>query len=85
MAETVVCERCGRKVGERRIKEVVHEEGRNRIRRLVCPSCLDAIMNDSRRVRGVVGSAKAAAAHIDPGAGPAEHRSMGERRTPSLS
>jgi hypothetical protein len=42
-------------------------------------------MNDSRRVRGVVGTAKAAAAHIDLGAGPAEHRSMGERRTPSLS
>ena len=59
--------------------EVVHEEGRSRIRRLVCSNCLDQIMNESSRVRGVVGTKKAAAAHIDHGAGGGERQSMGQR------
>ncbi|MDQ3956436.1 MAG: hypothetical protein M3285_12905 [Actinomycetota bacterium] len=42
------------------------------IRRLVCSNCLDQIMNGSSRVRGVVGTEKAAAARIDHGAGSGE-------------
>jgi hypothetical protein len=61
------------------IKEVVYEEGRERIRLLVCPNCLDQIMNKSQRVRGVVGTQKRAAAHVDPGAGASERKSMGDR------
>jgi DNA-directed RNA polymerase subunit RPC12/RpoP len=79
MEEMSSCSRCGKKVPSRRVKEVVHEEGRTRVRRLVCPHCLDQIMNESSRVRGVVGTEKAAAAHIDPGPGPGEHQSMGQR------
>jgi hypothetical protein len=37
-------------------------------------------MNEAKRVRGVVGTAKAAAAHLDPGRGPAIHQSLGERK-----
>ena len=79
MDETASCMRCGKELPMRRLKEVVHEEGRARICRLVCSSCLDQIMNGSSRVRGVVGTLKAAAVHIDRGAGSGEHRSMGER------
>jgi len=61
------CQRCGRELPKRRIKEVVYEEGRERVRMMVCPNCLDQIMNDSQRVRGVVGSEKRAAAHLDRG------------------
>ena len=79
MEEISSCKRCGRDIPTRRLKEVVYEEGRDRIRQLVCPRCLDQLMNESSRVRGVVGTDKAAAAHLDPGPGNAERQSMGER------
>lgn len=79
MDETATCMSCGKHLPKRRLKEVVHEDGRSRIRRLVCSNCLDQIMNGSSRVRGVVGTEKAAAAHIDHGAGSGEHQSMGQR------
>lgn len=79
MDEMTSCPRCGREVPPRRLKEVVHEEGRERIRDLVCPNCLDDIMNTSGRVRGVVGTEKAAAAHVDPGPGEGDRESLGER------
>lgn len=60
------CERCGREVPIRKLKEVVFEEGRERVRVMVCSSCLDQLMKDSDRVRGVVGTEKRAAAHVDP-------------------
>lgn len=69
MDETTSCMRCGKELPRRRLKEVVHEEGRTRVRQMVCPNCLDQIMNESSRVRGVVGTEKAAAAHIDRGPG----------------
>ncbi|MGH2807453.1 MAG: hypothetical protein ACRDKT_09265 [Actinomycetota bacterium] len=61
------------------MKEIVHEEGRTRVRQLVCSNCLDQIMNESGRVRGVVGTKKAAAIHIDSGPMGTKHESMGER------
>lgn len=79
MEETFSCMRCAKELPKRRLKEVVHEEGRMRIRQLVCSNCLDRIMNESGRVRGVVGTEKAAAAHIDRGPGGGEHQSMGQR------
>jgi hypothetical protein len=44
-------------------------------------------MNASSRVRGIVGTDKAAAAHIDPPPGPHERQSLGERhyRKPTSS
>jgi uncharacterized CHY-type Zn-finger protein len=79
MDETSTCMRCHKELPKRRLKEIVHEEGRTRVRRLVCPNCLDQIMNESGSVRGVVGTQKAAAAHIDPGPGTGQHQSMGKR------
>ena len=80
MTETSSCERCGAELPIRRLKEIVYEKGRLRLREMLCPSCLDKAMNESKRVRGVVGTAKAAAAHLDPGRGPAIHQSLGERK-----
>jgi DNA-directed RNA polymerase subunit RPC12/RpoP len=85
MGETSSCTRCGKQLPMRRLKEIVHEEGRTRIRQLVCPNCLDQIMNESSRVRGVVGTEKAAAVHIDSGPGPGQHQSMGERTPQPLT
>jgi hypothetical protein len=79
MDEKSACGRCGRELPTRRLKEIVYEEGRERVRQMVCSSCLDKVMNSSERVRGVVGTEKRAAAHVDSGSGPAEHQSFGER------
>jgi hypothetical protein len=79
MEDKSACGRCGQELPKRRLKEIVYEEGRERVRLMVCPSCLDKIMNESERVRGVVGTEKRAAAHVDSGSGPAEHESFGER------
>ena len=79
MDETSTCMRCDKKLPRKRLKEVVHEEGRERIRRMVCPNCLDQLMNASHLVRGVVGTEKAAAAHIDQGVATGKRRSMGRR------
>ena len=79
MSETASCERCGKELAARSIKEIVYEEGRERIRQMVCPACLDEVMRESAKVRGVVGTRKAAAIHIDRGAGPAVHQSFGSR------
>lgn len=73
------CERCGRELPERKLKEVVYEEGRDRIQMVVCPTCLDQIMNGAVRVRGVVGTQKRAAIHIDRGRGTGGRTSLGER------
>lgn len=79
MEEMLSCMRCHRELTKRRLKEVVHEEGRTRIRQMVCPNCLDQIMNKSQRVRGVVGTEKAAAAHIEQEPGAGKRQSFGER------
>lgn len=73
------CQRCGREIPTRKLKELVFEEGRERVRLMVCGNCLDQIMNDSQRVRGVVGTTKRAAAHLDPAPGGSERKSLGER------
>lgn len=79
MDEMSSCKRCGKDTPTRRLKEVVYEEGRERIRELVCSKCLDQLMNESSRVRGVVGTEKAAAAHLDRAPGNGERHSMGQR------
>jgi hypothetical protein len=83
MGDSASCMRCGRELPKRRLKEVVYEEGRTRVRDLLCPNCLDEIMNTAQRVRGVVGTEKHAAIHIDPGPGSGERESFGERATNS--
>ena len=73
------CDRCGRDWPERQMKEIMYEEGRDRIKKTVCPECLDEIMNESDKVRGIVGDEKAAAAHISGKGGRGTRQSIGER------
>lgn len=80
MAEaTFTCERCGRDWPRRQLKEVMYEEGRERVKQNVCPACLDEIMNGSGRVRGIAGDEKRAAVHIDAESGRGERESFGSR------
>ncbi|MQB01167.1 MAG: hypothetical protein GEU78_12890 [Actinobacteria bacterium] len=76
--ETFVCERCGRDGPRRQVKEVMYEEGKDRVKKNVCPECLDEIMNRSERVKGIAGQEKRAAVHI-VGSGDGLRESFGTR------
>ncbi|MBW3590137.1 MAG: hypothetical protein KY429_12065 [Actinobacteria bacterium] len=75
MEETFTCEECGKSFPKRQMKEVFIWEGKKRLRRELCPSCLDKAMKQGR-VHGVVGDAKKAAASITPGEGNEERGSI---------
>lgn len=76
---TFTCERCGRDRPRRQLKEVMYEEGKERVKQKVCPACLDEIMNGSGRVRGIAGDEKRAAVHIEGASGEGERKSFGAR------
>jgi hypothetical protein len=68
--ETFSCDRCGRQLPKRQMKEAMYERGRERVREQLCPECLDQVMSASGAVRGIVGQEKHAAVHLnDPPAG----------------
>ena len=78
--ETFECDRCGREFPQRQMKEVFTEEGKDRVRMQLCPSCLDEVMNEADQVRGVAGEEKRAAVHVSDGDGDTgERESFGER------
>jgi DNA-directed RNA polymerase subunit RPC12/RpoP len=62
---TFICNNCGDRFPVSRMKEVVYEEGRRRLRDELCPHCLSKRIAESKRVRGVVGQLKKAAIHVD--------------------
>jgi hypothetical protein len=76
--ETFNCDRCGREFPRRQLKEAFHEEGGQRVKRNLCPICLDEVMNEADQVQGVSGDEKHAAVHLDEGA-EAGGESYGER------
>ena len=81
MSDTFVCSNCGNTFPLRQIKEVFWEEGKKRLKQDLCPSCLDQRMNESNKVRGIVGDRKAAAIHVDSGSSRQHAReSLGERQ-----
>jgi hypothetical protein len=63
--DTFNCDRCGREFSRRQLKEAFHDEGGERIKRNLCPTCLDEVMNESDRVLGVSGDEKQAAVHLE--------------------
>jgi hypothetical protein len=65
MEPTFACERCAKVLPHPRLKEVMHEEHRVRIKERLCPSCLDAAMGQAFGFRGIVGDEKRAAIHLD--------------------
>ena len=65
MRETFKCDRCGQTFPIRQLKEAHREEGAQRHREALCPSCLDARMNESDRVKGIAGEDKRAAVWLE--------------------
>jgi hypothetical protein len=62
--ETFTCERCTNVFPRTRMKEVMYEEDRKRIKKKLCPSCLDKVMKEASSFRGIVGDENKAAIHI---------------------
>lgn len=62
--QAFTCDRCGNDFPFRQMKEVMYEQGRQRIRKQVCPQCLDEVMKASAGVHGIVGRDKKAAIHL---------------------
>jgi hypothetical protein len=68
MADTFTCDRCGNQFEQRQLKEAFIDENGERVRKELCPSCLDEVMNASEDVRGIAGEEKRAAVSISGGA-----------------
>jgi hypothetical protein len=66
--ETFQCDRCGREFPRRQLKEAFHDEDGKEVKRNLCPTCLDEVMNEAKAVQGVEGEQKQAAVrlHEDP-------------------
>jgi hypothetical protein len=80
MAEdTFKCDRCGNELPARQMKEAFRQEGQERVKMELCPTCLDEVMNESDAVRGVAGEEKRAAVVLDSGAESEDRTSFGER------
>jgi hypothetical protein len=79
MADTFTCDRCGNEFPRERLKEVMYEEGKERVRKELCPTCLDQVMNQASEVRGVAGKEKRAAVHLSGTEGTGERESFGTR------
>lgn len=76
---TFTCERCGKEERESEKKEVFVTEGGDEVKKVVCPECLDEIMNQADEVVGVEGDEKRAAAAVDDAAESTERDTFGER------
>ena len=80
MAEdTFTCDRCGQSFPARQMKEAFRQEGSERVRMELCPTCLDEVMNESDSVRGIAGEEKRAAVQLDSGSESEARTSFGER------
>ena len=77
--ETFKCDRCGNEFPARQMKEAFRQEGTERVRMELCPTCLDETMNESDNVRGVAGEEKRAAVVLDSGSDDDARTSFGER------
>lgn len=79
MSETFTCERCGNEHRDGEKKEVFVTEGGAEAKKVVCPECLDEIMNRADEVVGVEGDEKRAAAAVGEAAESTRRDTFGER------
>lgn len=79
MADTFTCDRCGNDFPREKLKEVMYEEGKERVRKELCPNCLDKVMNEASGVRGIAGEEKRAAVHLSGAEGSKDRGSLGTR------
>lgn len=77
--ETFRCDRCSREFPKRQMKEAFEGAGEERTKLELCPECLDEVMNEAGRVRGVPGEEKRAAVRV--GEGESSRGDFGERET----
>jgi NAD-dependent SIR2 family protein deacetylase len=80
--ETFTCDRCGQSFPKRQMKEAFRQDGNDRTRLELCPTCLDEVMNEAGTVQGIAGEEKRAAIRVDAGPGAdemAERASFGDR------
>ena len=78
--DSFTCDRCGREFPRRQLKEAFHDEDGKQVKRNLCPTCLDEVMNESGLVQGVKGEEKRAAVHLQ---GDAVQESGGTPEGPS--
>ena len=80
MAEdTFTCDRCGESFPSRQMKEAFRQDGQERVKMELCPTCLDEVMNEAGTVQGVAGEEKRAAVRIDSDGGGGDRESFGQR------
>ena len=77
--DTFKCDRCDQTFPTRQMKEAFRQEGTDRMKMELCPTCLDEVMNEADAVRGVAGDEKRAAVVLDSGAEDEARTSFGER------
>ena len=80
--ETFTCDRCGQTFPKRQMKEAFRQDGNDRERMELCPTCLDEVMNEADSVQGIAGEEKRAAVRVDSGegsTGEGERVAFGER------
>ncbi len=77
--EMFTCDRCGRSWPRRQLKEVMYEQGKERVKKNLCPECLDEVMAEASQVRGIAGEEKRAAIHVVEGSDEQDRQSFGER------
>jgi hypothetical protein len=64
VADTFICDNCGREFPADQLKEVVRTEGGQEITEKFDPECLDKKMNEAPDVYGVPGDVKRRAAFL---------------------
>ncbi len=79
MSATFTCDRCGKQYDESDKKEAFVDEGGSEIKKTLCPTCLDDVMNQADQVQGVEGDEKKAAVALDDAADSTGRETYGER------
>lgn len=77
--ETFTCDRCGQSFPRRQMKEAFRQDGQERVKMELCPTCLDEVMNEAGAVQGIAGEEKRAAVRVDADGAGGERESFGER------
>ena len=76
---TFTCDRCGREHPDAEKKEAFVDEGGSEVKKVLCASCLDEVMNQAEQVQGVEGNEKQAAVALDEAAEATDRETYGER------
>jgi NAD-dependent SIR2 family protein deacetylase len=77
--ETFTCDRCGNSFPSRQMKEAFRQDGQERVKMELCPTCLDEVMNEAGTVQGIAGEDKRAAVRIDADGSEGDRESFGQR------